>query len=235
VRLILAHRHDVAARELAACWGDDAILLTPADLHAERLFLTVDERGRAQAELRSRRRVTAVLSRLGRVGPGDLDHVDPQDLTYAAAELDAFLRAWLLAWAGPVVNRPTATCLNGPGWRPEQWAVAATAVGLAVRPVRRLVGTAATSPSPPAAVPGVAACVEPNGDPERVAVVGDRCFGPVPGDLGRRLCALARIADCPLIEVMVDSDGTVFHAGAWPDVSAPDIADALVPILDRVS
>jgi hypothetical protein len=49
------------------------------------------------------------------------------------------------------------------------------------------------------------------------------------------LCALARIADCPLIEVMVDSDGTVFHAGAWPDVSAPDIADALVPILDRVS
>jgi hypothetical protein len=235
VRLILAHRHDVAARELAACWGDDVILLTPADLHAERLLLTVDERGRAQAELRSRPRVTAILSRLGRVGPGDLDHVDPQDLTYAAAELDAFLRAWLLAWAGPVVNPPTATCLNGPGWRPEQWSVAAAAAGLAVRQVRRLVETAATSPSPPAPVPDVAACVEPNGDLVRVAVVGDRCFGPVPGDLGHRLCALARIAGCPLIEVMVDSCGTVFHAGAWPDVSAPDVADALVPMLDRAS
>ena len=233
--LILAHRHDIAARELAARWNGDVILLTPADLHTERLLLTVSQRGRARAELRSRPSVTAVLSRLGGVGPADLDHVDPQDLTYAATELDAFLRAWLLAWPGPVVNRPTATCLNGPGWRPEQWSLAAAAAGLSVRPAHRLVATAGTSRSRLAPDRAVAACAEPNGDPARVTVVGDRCFGPVPGDLGRRLCALARMAGCTLIEAIVDACGTVLHAGAWPDVSAPDVADALLPFLDGAS
>jgi hypothetical protein len=235
MRLILAHRHDMAARELAARWGDDVILLTPADLHTERLLLTVSQRGRARAELRSRPPVTAVLSRLGGVGPVDLDHVAPQDLAYAATELDAFLRAWLLAWPGPVVNRPTATCLNGPGWRPEQWSLAAAAVGLTIRPVQRLVATAPTSRSQLTPDRAVAACARSNGDPVRVTVVGNRWFGPVPGDLGRRLCALARMADCTLIEAIVDSGGTVLHASAWPDVSAPDVADALVPFLGGAS
>jgi hypothetical protein len=225
MRLILAHRHDIAARELAARWERDAVFLTPADLHAERLLLTVDERGRGHAELRSRPRVTAVLSRLAGVGPADLDHVDPQDLTYAVAELDAFLRAWLLAWPGPVVNRPTATCLNGPGWRPEQWAIAAAAVGLKVRPVRRLTATAARPPAPDAGS---------ELDPVPVTVLADRWFGSVPDDLGRRLCALARAASCILMEAIVDSAGTVLHAGAWPDVSMPAVADALASTLDGV-
>ena len=223
MRLILAHRHDIAARELAARWGTDAVLLTPTDLHAERLLLTVDERGRGRAELRSRPGVTAVLSRLAGVGPTDLDHVDPQDLTYAVAELDAFLRAWLLAWPGPVVNRPTATCLNGPGWRPEQWAIAAAAAGLTVRPVRR---RATAVPPGPAADAGM----EP--DPVPVTVLAGRWFGSVPDDLGRRLCALARAAGCTLMEAIVDSAGTVLHAGAWPDVSIPAVADALASALD---
>ena len=236
MRLILAHRHDVAARELAARWGDGAVLLTPADLHAERVQLTVDERGRAHAELMSRPRVTAVLSRLGGVGPVDLDHVDPRDLTYAAAELDAFLRAWLLAWPGPVVNRPTVTCLNGPGWRPEQWAVAAAAAGLTVRPVRRFAGMTPTGTrSPGTAPPGTVPDAGPDLDPIAVTVLGDRWFGSVPGDLGRRLCALARFAGCTLMEAIVDPGGTVLHAGAWPDVSAPELADALLPILDGAS
>ena len=60
-----------------------------------------------------------MLTRLGGVSAADLPHVNAQDVVYAAAELDAFLRAWLGAWPGPVVNRPSTTCLNGPGWRPR--------------------------------------------------------------------------------------------------------------------
>lgn len=221
MRLILAHRHDVAARELAARWGDEALLLTPADLHDERLLLTVDRQGEALAGLPSRPEVTSVLSRLGGIGPTDLDHVDPQDLGYAAVELDAFLRAWLGAWPGPVLNRPTTTCLNGPGWRPEQWILAAAAAGLPVRRVRRSV-PAGDDPTRSG----------PIGDMRMVSVVGDRWFGAVPDETGRTLCALARTAGCVLLEAMLDVDGTVVHASAWPDVSAPDVAAAVKNLLD---
>jgi hypothetical protein len=224
MRLILAHRHDLAARELAARWSDEALLLTPADLHEERLLLAVDERGEARAELPSRPEVVSVLSRLAGVGPVDLDHVDPRDLEYAATEFDAFLRALLTAWPGPVVNRPTTMCLNGPGWRPEQWVLAAAAVGLPVRPVRRLV---------PGTLCGPAAGA--SSDLVGVSVVGDRWFGAVPDDTGQRLCALARTSGCVLMEAMLDADSTVVHLGAWPDVSAPEVAAALAPILDGTS
>jgi hypothetical protein len=224
MRLILAHRHDAAAYELAARWGGDALLLTPADLHTERMHLTVDPDGQAIATLPSRPAVTAILSRLGGVGPADLAHVDPRDVTYAATELDAFLRAWLLAWPGPVLNRPTTTCLNGPGWRPEQWAVAAAAQGLRVRPVRR-VAVPDFSPPVPDGDSG-------NTDPVRVTVLGDRWFGPVGAATGTRLCALARHAGCVLLDAVVGADGLVLHAGAWPDVAAQDTAEALAALLD---
>jgi hypothetical protein len=224
MRLILAHRHDAAASELAARWGGDALLLTPADLHTERMHLTVDPDGRASATLPSRPAVTAILSRLGGVGAADLAHVDPRDVTYAATELDAFLRAWLLAWPGPVLNRPATTCLNGPGWRPEQWAVAAVAQGLRVRPVRRL---AVLNGLPPG--PGGDGS---DADPVRVTVVGDRWFGSVDAVTGTRLCALARHAGCVLLDAVVGADGLVLHAGAWPDVAAPETAAALAVLLD---
>jgi hypothetical protein len=228
MRLILAHRHDATAYELAARWGTDAVLLTPADLHTERMHLTVDPDGRATATLPSRPAVTAVLTRLGGIGPADLTHVDPRDLTYAATELDAFLRAWLLAWPGPVLNRPTTTCLNGPGWWPEQWAVAAAAEGLRVHPVRRVAAPAGPGFTSPPEGPGTGG----NTDPRRVTVLGDRWFGPIDAAVGARLCALARRAGCVLLDAVVGADGLVLHTGAWPDVAAPHTAAALATLLD---
>jgi hypothetical protein len=219
MRLLLAHDHDIAARKLASLWGDDAILLTPAELHAERMLLRVDPQGNARAEIRSRPEVTSVLTRLAGIGPTDLWHVDPQDLHYAASELEAFLRAWLGAWTGPVVNRPSTTCLNGPGWRPEQWAVAATQVKFDVSPVRRRVALHA-APDP-----------VPSPTLTQVTVVGDRWFGPVRDGVGRRLCSLAVAAGCTVLEAALDED-TLAHLSAWPDVAAPDVADALAVLLD---
>jgi hypothetical protein len=229
MRLLLAHRHDVAAAELAALWGHDAVLLTPTDLRGERMVLHVAEDGSATVALPSRPDVTSVLNRLAGVAAGDLDHVDPLDAGYAAAELGAFLRAFLLAWPGPVVNRPTATCLNGPGWDREQWAVAAAAAGLPVRPVRRRV--IAGGSREPATQPVVPAG-DPDGPLRRVTVVGDRWFGPVGAELGRSSCALAAAAGCAVLEVHVDGEGAVVHASAWPDLCAPPVAAAVAALLD---
>jgi hypothetical protein len=225
MRLILAHRHDGPAHQLAQRWGaDEALLLTPGDLHRERLCLMVDGDGTARAELLSRPEVTSILCRLGGVAPTDLDHVDPEDQEYAAAELDAFLHGWLDAWQGRVVNRPTAVCLNGLGWRPQQWLHAAAGVGLRVRAVRT---------STPVRQPDVHA--EPvsisGGEPARVTVVGDQCLGVVSDTTAERLRRLARMAMCVLMEAWLDAHGTVVHLTAWPDLSGPAVADSLVAFM----
>ena len=95
MRLVLAHENDITARELAARWGSDAVLLTPAELSSEHLLLHLDEHGHPQAEVTSRPGVTSVLTRLGGISAADLPQVSAQDAVYAAAELNAFLRAWL--------------------------------------------------------------------------------------------------------------------------------------------
>jgi hypothetical protein len=214
MRLLLAHQHDAAAHELADRWGHYAVLLTPAELSAERLFLRLD--GDAQAALPSRPEVTAVLTRLGGITPAELAHIHPDDATYAAAELDAFLKAWLGVWPGPVINRPSTTSLNGPGWRREQWAAAAAAVGLRTVPVHR-----STEP-----VDGSV----PTGN-TRVTVVGREWFGATGADLGRRLCALASLAGCTTLEALLDDD-VIVHVSAWPDVTDADVVDALARLLD---
>jgi hypothetical protein len=221
MRLVLAHESDVAARALAARWGRDAVLLTPAELSAERLLLRVDERGHARAEVPSRPEVTSVLTRLGGIGAADLTHVHTDDATYAAAELDAFLRAWLGAWLGPVVNRPSTTCLNGPGWRPEQWIAAAAAAGLRVCPVTRQAKLTGASAGDLSQVSSAA----------RVTVVGSCWFGPVCDGLGRRLCALAADVGCSTLEVMLLND-VIVQISAWPNVAVPEVAQALAGLLD---
>jgi DNA-directed RNA polymerase subunit H (RpoH/RPB5) len=221
MRLVLAHDHDITARELAARWGSDAVLLTPAELSSEDLLLHLDEHGAAQAEVTSRPEVTSVLSRLGGISAADLPQVNAQDAVYAAAELDAFLRAWLGVWPGPVINRPSTTCLNGPGWRPEQWVVAATAVGLRARPIRRR----ATLTDVPDLNGGTSA------DATRVTVVGGNWFGTVSEEIGHRLCTLAEAVGCSTLEAVLVDD-VITQMSAWPDLATPGVADALASLLD---
>lgn len=228
VRLVLAHARDEPAHALARRWGGDALLLTPGDLHRSRWRLDVDHRGGARAGLRHDGRITpveAVVSRLGGIGDGELARVRPQDRDYAAAELTAFLLAWLDACRCPVLNPPIAGSLNGPPWHPEHWAAAARRVGLAVRTVRRCVA------------PGQAAVPEGAEPATGVAatVVAGRCLGAVHPLLGRRLCALAAAAGTPLLGATVDGGGAgaaVADLTAWPDVADPEVADALALALE---
>ncbi len=66
------------------------------------------------------RRLRAVVTRRPAVAAEELQHIDPSDRDYLAAEVNAFLVAWLSALPRPVLNRPTPTSLDGPAWGPLQ-------------------------------------------------------------------------------------------------------------------
>jgi hypothetical protein len=233
VRLVLAHADDAAARTLACRWGDAALLLTPEDLHHRMWRLERDRGGAARATIGSGRgdstRVDAVLSRLGGISAGELTRVRPEDRVYAAAELTAFLLAWLDACSCPVLNPPGAGSLNGPAWQPEQWAMAAARAGLVVRSLRRHVALGEVSdPVPAIPAAGAAGSVT-------VTVVGDQWFGPAHESTGRRLRDLARAAGTPLLVAALEGtgeDAAVFDVSAWPDVGDPDVADAVALAMD---
>lgn len=222
MRLIISAASDRAAAALVARWGPErALLVTTADLSRSGWRHHVGAPGRAAAVVGDRQvaaeEVQAVVVRLAQVAEHDLDGVRPEDRGYAAAEMTAFLFAWLDDRACPVVNRPTPGCLNGPAWWPEQWAVAAARAGLEVAPVRRRVSLGGT-PAP-----------DPTGGVV-VTVVGERCLGDVHPRLAEQARRLAAAAGADLLAVCFDGPGpraAFLGASAWPELGDPAVADAL--------
>ncbi|MET8850175.1 hypothetical protein [Amycolatopsis sp. NPDC004625] len=226
--LILAHAHDHAARALAVRWGSDALLLTTGALDEVRWRLEVDRDGRARTGLATAGGteipVTGVVNRLSVLTGADLPAVHSEDRAYAGAELTAFLLAWLDACPAPVLNPPDPRSLNGPPWFPEQWAAEALAAGLrAEAPGRRL----GLGLPPLAAVPAWGGAV-------RAHVVGEVCVGDVHPEVGEGLCELGRRTRTPLLAATVSGHGPrarVRDISAWPDLSVPEVADAVLAAL----
>jgi hypothetical protein len=227
VRLILAHAGDAPARRLAARWGDGAMLLTPGQLYTRSWELRLDTGGAARSTVRwpgsgGRPQIEAVVCRLGGIGPAELGRVRPEDREYAAAELTAFLFAWLSACPCPVLNPPGTGSLNGPGWQAEHWLRAAAQAGLPVRETHRLVmpGTPAAAMPPPMREPSAA----------EVILVAGECLGPVSAANQQKLRDLSDAAGTPLLRVALDGAGpgaAVTEISAWPDLGAPGVALAL--------
>jgi hypothetical protein len=223
MRLVLASPADPAAQALAARWGPErAALVTPADLSRPGWRHQVGAPGRSAAGLGGRvvpaEEVEAVVVRLAAVPEHELDGVRPEDRGYVAAEMTAFLLAWLDGLNCPVVNRPTPGCLNGPPRRPEQWTVAASRVGLPVVPIRRR--TPAEGPVDEPAAP----------DEVVATVVGDRCLGGIHPRRAAQARRLAAQAGVDLLGVRFTDPGpraTFLGASAWPDLADPATADAL--------
>lgn len=164
--------------------------------------------------------IAAVLVRLPWVREHDVLRVDAADRAYAAAEMSAFLLAWLSALPCPVVNRPSTSCLAGPLWRPQRWARAAASVGLRVAPVRRTTGAATDPRAPATEAPTVIA-----------TVIGERCLGVEEPALAVRLCELARMAGAEALTIGL-SDATAearfVTASPWPDLTDDDVLDAVL-------
>src|SRR5262245_31751193 len=128
--VVIASRFDRSAAQLAARWTTaGALLLTCADLSLAGWRWTLGESQTAVLVASGRRvptsALTGVLTRLPAIFPQELLHIVPEERDYVAAEMTAFLRAWLADLACPILNRPTATCLSGPGWRSEYWTATA--------------------------------------------------------------------------------------------------------------
>ena len=100
----------------------------------------------------------------------------------------------------------------------------AARLGIPVRPLRRRIalsaGDSETGPAP--------TCFT-------VTVVGDRCLGPADDVLSTHARSLARAARADLLAVRFadTADGPeVLTADPFPDVSAPEVADAVLEYLE---
>lgn len=225
--LILSHERDQIAGALAArCAGDDARVVTCRDLTSGGWRYDPRDPAAARAVVGGRavhaREIKGVLVRLPAITADYLPHIAAADRGYVAAELTAFLTAWLSGAPFPVLNRPTPTCLMGPNWRREQWLHAAWRAGM------RVVETAySVKPSSSPEVPGETAFA----DGATVNVVGDRCLGRADEKLAAQARRLAAEAGAELLAVEFSSpaaDARFVGAYLGPDVSRPDVADALL-------
>jgi hypothetical protein len=220
--VIAANPHDEVARWLAARWQACGVaLLTPAGLSVSgwRHYFPSSDRSRVILDGRevAACEVTGVLTRMPCVYEQELGHIVPADRSYVAAEMTAFLLAWLSSLACPVLNRPTPNCLAGPNWRTEQWIHRAAGLGIPVRPLRRTSPCNCDEPDPPS-------------DCE-LTVVGDRCFGDSAPELSAHARLLARAAGVELLSVRFtgrDADGRFVSASLWPNLASPEVADAVL-------
>jgi hypothetical protein len=238
--VVLAYAHDVGARALVQRWraaGERAALLTCADLSLPGWRYVAGDPVAGSAvidgQVLATRDIRAVITRIPAVGEAELAHVHEEDRSYAAAEMQAFLLAWLMSLQCPVLNRPSPSSLGGPSWSTAQWVQRARRLGLPARPVRQHI----------AFVPDAPSDMEHRVDKNStfVDVVGDRAFlagGCAPGadesPLAAAAISLAREAGVELLRAYFarnSDDSPVFlEAGAWIDVAAESVAEAL---LDR--
>jgi hypothetical protein len=226
--LVAAHRGDADAAALVHRWGArDAHLLNCGDLSTAGWCHPVGASGASTAVIGGRvvgiEQITAVLTLLPCVTADQLIHIVPADRIYVAAEMTAFLVSWLSELTCPVLNRPSAGCLMGPNWGPEQWVHTAARAGIPVRPVHRRVALSA-DPAPEHAADA----------PTMVTVIGRRCVGEADRMLAMYARRLAAVAGVDMLVAHFDGPDTrarLVGADLRPDISSPAIADAILETL----
>jgi hypothetical protein len=219
VLVVVASRLDEGARTLADRWTEVRVL-TCEDLSVAgwRHRLGGTSTAVVGGEMVTATEIEGVLTRRSRVLEWELDHIVPGDRAYVAAEMTAFLRSWLSGLGCPVLNKPVTTCLSGPGWCREQWVFTAVRLGIPARPVRWRLGGSADAPE--------AAFT--------ATVVGDRCLGAADSASAAWALRLARAAGVDLLAARFGEAEAGFEllgADPWPDVSSPEVADAILEYL----
>jgi len=218
--VVIASINDPIARALVGLWAPlDCRLLTAADLSRVGWRCYVGTPSSSTAVVGGRMvdasDIDGVVTRLPSVLEHELVRIAPADRAYAAAEMSAFLTFWLSQLGCPVLNRPTATCLAGPGWRRERWAYEAALLGIPVGTVSRRADSA-----PPVRT-----------QPATATVVGPRCLGQVSPSLAVRARQLADAASVDLLSVTFSgrqSGAAFLHADPWPDLAPPPVANAVL-------
>ncbi len=223
---ILASRYDLAAAALVSRWAaHDAALLTCRDISTVgwRHQPEFPTQGTAVIGARpvSISELTAVLVRLPYVWETELEHITPAARAYVGAEMTAFLVSWLSGLPCPVVNAPAAPCLAGPNWRPEKWFHTAARLRIPVPGIER--HECLGKPIVPLESGAIT-----------VTVVGQRCFGAPNETLAVQSRLLAEAAGTELLMVRFGANETgvrFLGADPFPDLSAPEVADAVLECL----
>lgn len=235
--VVLAYLNDVAARALVQRWraaGEQAALLTCADLSRPRWRYVAGDLGAGRADVDGQLIATpairAVITRMPAVGEAELGHVHKDDRVYAAAEMQAFLLAWLSSLECPVLNRPSPSSLAGPSWSVAQWVQRALRLGLRARPVEQRAVFVKAAPS--------AAERRLDGNSIFVDVIGKRAFlagGREPraseAPLVQAALALTWDAGVDMLRVYFEPGSeqrpVFLEVGLWVDVAAEAVAKAL--------
>ena len=232
---ILAHPADVASVSLVSRWMEHvARLLTIADLSCPG-WLVENRAGSAKAVVGGEpvpmRAIKGVLVRIGSIEVSELAAIAPEDREYCAAEMTAFLKWWLMGLQVPVINRPTAASLSGPGWSPPMWHLIAQRVGLSSATIRWKASHAEATYADGTDKEQVGLAAK---DLEIVTVVADHPVGLFDKVLADQAVRLAQAADAAALDVAFDtaSDPPRFvWADPWVDASNPSIANALLESL----
>lgn len=223
--VVVAGSRDERARDLVEGWSPtEAAVLSPRDLSVAGWRYSPDSPEHSTAVIDGRsvaaRAITGMFTRLSYVPEWELFWISRRDRAYVAVEMTAFLRSWLSSLECPVLNPPTSNCLSGPGWREEQVVRVAAGLGIPVRPVEWHIEPSDDVLEDEPAPRGII-----------VTVVGDRCVGspePTQSWWARRLAGAAGV-DLLSVRFEEAEKGTRLRsADPWPDVSSPEVADALL-------
>ena len=220
--IILAKQEDQSAKWLAGRWRKhDAVVVSPPDLSQSGWAHYVGSPHCSRLRIRAldlkEEDLCGVLVRIASVEPEDLQHIAEPDRPYVAAEMTAFLLAWLSGLPCPVLNRPTSQCLGGPAYRREQWVHFAGRLGIPRAPVRRDTRLITTN-------------LEDHSGCELI-VVGNTCLGDADWTLMASARRLADNAGADLLSVEFTgptADSEFVTATPWPNLGSPRIADAVL-------
>jgi hypothetical protein len=211
--VVVASGHDPRARSVVAHWGSQcATMLTAEDFCVPGWQFAVPRPQDGMAVIGGRlvadAEIEGILTLRPCIYPEELLSIAAAHRRYVAAELNAFLLAWLAARTCPVLNRPTASCLAGPNWRAEQWTLAAARLGIPVQTRHCIPGRHADR------------TCENVEDAYEITVVGEQCFGCQDASLRTSTLRLARAAGVDLVSVRFSRDeGRFLSANVWPSLT----------------
>jgi hypothetical protein len=207
VIVILASGLDREARDLANSWkAYDARILTAEDLHRPGWAFRPDDGAQdgtcvVAGSVVGAKDIELALTCRPSVLPEELTGLHPEERQYVAAEMTAFLVAWLTSLTCPVFNRPTATSLCGPAWSVEHWRIQVVRCG------GRWARTGA--------------------DLRSACVIGDQCFNAPNDRLERVLRQLAIAANVRFLRALCNSESVV-SVSSLPRCDTDQLRDAIL-------
>jgi hypothetical protein len=227
VLVVVGSRHDPSACEIVQQWERwGAALLSCEDLSASGWRYSPSDRAASRAVVSGHvipdTAIRGVLVRRPWVLQQELTHIAPADREFVAAEMSAFLLAWLSQLPCRVLNRPRGTSLCGPNWQPQQWAHMAANVGFQVEPIRWQVPADARGKGEETSYLALQSV--------EAVVVGDRCLGDVSEDQAANATKLAAAAGVALLAVWfahANSRSRFVAANAMPDLKDSRVTAAV--------